>query len=380
MVSFPTTDSLATRTRRASLRVDPLLIGTTLLLSLIGLVMIYSATRDKLALAGGDPRYYLKRQLVFFVLGLGVLAFTTLFDYRRWEHVATAMYVSIVVMLLAVLSPLGSHALGAQRWFSLGPLQVQPSQFATLVMVIAIATYCSRRPDGLVLRDLVRIVLMTAVPTGLIILQPDLGTGIVLATILMVMLVVAGMPARFLAALVVVAIVLFVGALNVGLVKQYQVQRLTSFISPNAASADVVYNVEQAKTAIAHGGMFGRGLFKGAATNLAYVPEQQTDFIFSAVGEQVGFVGGGILLALYGLLAWRILRVAQQARDTLGRLLCAGVFTMIMFSVFENVGMNMGITPVAGIPLPFLSYGGSALIGFLAAIGIVSSVQLRSSR
>ena len=181
MVSFPTTDSLATRTRRASLRVDPLLIGTTLLLSLIGLVMIYSATRDKLALAGGDPRYYLKRQLVFFVLGLGVLAFTTLFDYRRWEHVATAMYVSIVVMLLAVLSPLGSHALGAQRWFSLGPLQVQPSQFATLVMVIAIATYCSRRPDGLVLRDLVRIVLMTAVPTGLIILQPDLGTGIVLA-------------------------------------------------------------------------------------------------------------------------------------------------------------------------------------------------------
>jgi len=379
-VTFPMTDTLATRTRHVSTRVDPLLLGTAVLLSLVGLVMIYSATRDKLALAGSDPHYYLKRQIVFLVLGLGVMTFTTLFDYRRWEHVATPLYVVTVVMLLAVLSPLGSNALGAQRWFAVGPLQVQPSQFATLVMIIAIATYCGRRPDGLVLRDLVRIVLMTSVPMLLIMKQPDLGTGIVLATILMVMLVVAGMPVRFLVLLVLGALSVFVIALQLGLVKQYQVQRLTSFISPNAASADVVYNVEQAKTAIAHGGMFGRGLFKGAATNLAYVPEQQTDFIFSAVGEQVGFVGGGILLALYGLLAWRILRVAQQARDTLGRLLCAGVFTLLMFSVFENVGMNMGITPVAGIPLPFLSYGGSAIIGFLAAVGIVASVQLRSTR
>ena len=379
-MTFPMTDTLATRTRHVSTRVDPLLLGTAVLLSLVGLVMIYSATRDKLALAGSDPHYYLKRQIVFLVLGLGVMTFTTLFDYRRWEHVATPLYVVTVVMLLAVLSPLGSNALGAQRWFAVGPLQVQPSQFATLVMIIAIATYCGRRPDGLVLRDLVRIVLMTSVPMLLIMKQPDLGTGIVLATILMVMLVVAGMPVRFLVLLVLGALSVFVIALQLGLVKQYQVQRLTSFISPNAASADVVYNVEQAKTAIAHGGMFGRGLFKGAATNLAYVPEQQTDFIFSAVGEQVGFVGGGILLALYGLLAWRILRVAQQARDTLGRLLCAGVFTLLMFSVFENVGMNMGITPVAGIPLPFLSYGGSAIIGFLAAVGIVASVQLRSTR
>ena len=138
--------------------------------------------------------------------------------------------------------------------------------------------------------------------------------------------------------------------------------------------------MNQAKTAIAHGGIFGQGLFKGTQTNLAYVPEQQTDFIFSAVGEQLGFVGAGVLLFLYGILAWRILRVAQMAKDTFGRLLCSGVFAMLMFSVFENIGMNMGIMPVAGIPLPFLSYGGSSMIGFMAAVGIVTSVHYRSTR
>ena len=194
------------------------------------------------------------------------------------------------------------------------------------------------------------------------------------------MLAVAGMPGRYLLLLVVGAIVVVIVALNLGLVKHYQIQRLTSFIAPNSASQDVTYNVNEAKTAIAHGGIFGRGLFKGAQTNLAYVPEQQTDFIFSAVGEQLGFVGAGVLIVLYGILGWRVIRTAQMAKDAFGRMLCSGVFALLMFSVFENVGMNMGIMPVAGIPLPFLSYGGSAMIGFMAAIGIVTSVHYRSTR
>ena len=374
------TDTLATRSRHMTARIDPILLVTTGILALTGIVMIYSATKGKLALAGIDPHYYVKRQLIFLVISVVVLAVVSLFDYRKWEQLATILYVGIVLALLAVLSPIGSHALGSQRWFSLGPLQLQPSEFATLVLIIAIATYCTRRPEGLEFRDLVRMVLMAGLPIVLIIKQPDLGTAIVCTVILLVMLAVAGMPGRYLVLLVVGAVLVILVALNLGLVKHYQIQRLTSFISPNSASVDVTYNVNEAKTAIAHGGIFGQGLFKGAQTNLAYVPEQQTDFIFSAVGEQLGFVGAGVLLVLYGILAWRILRTAQMAKDAFGRLLCSGVFALLMFSVFENVGMNMGIMPVAGIPLPFLSYGGSAMIGFMAAIGIVTNVHYRSTR
>ena len=368
----------ADRTRQLTARFDLVLVGGTVVLALIGVVMIYSATRGWLTLDGSDPHYFLKRQGIFMVIGLIVMVVVSQFDYRRFEQVSTVLYIGILVALVAVLAT--PARLGSQRWFPLGPLQLQPSEFATLVLIIAIATYCTRRPEGLEFRDLVRLVLMSALPILLVIKQPDLGTAIVMTVILMVMLAVAGMPGRYLVLLIVGAGGLVVFAINVGLLQHYQIERLTSFISPNGASQSATYNVDQAKDAIAHGGVFGRGLFHGALTNLAYVPEQQTDFIFSAVGEQVGLVGAGVLLAIYGVVAWRILRTAQLARDNYGRLLCTGIFALLVFSVFENVGMNMGIMPVTGIPLPFLSYGGSAMIGFFAAIGIVISVHNRSVR
>lgn len=370
--------NLAVRPRHLSARFDLVLAVTTLIVAGAGLVMIYSATRGKLALDGLDPHYYLKRQAAFMLIGMVAMVGLALFDYRRLEQVSTVLYVGIVLALVAVLAT-PAHQ-GSQRWFSFGPLQLQPSEFATLVLIIAIATYCSRRPDGLDFRDLVRMVLMSVLPILLVIKQPDLGTAILMGVILMVMLAVAGMPGRYLILLFVGAVLVVIVALKVGLLQHYQIERLTSFISPNGASQSATYNVTQAKDAIAVGGIFGRGLFHGALTNLAYVPSQQTDFIFSAVGEQVGFVGSGILLLLYGIIAWRVLRTAQLARDNYGRLLCSGIFALLVFSVFENVGMNMGIMPVTGIPLPFLSYGGSAVIGFFAAIGIVISVHQRSVR
>jgi rod shape determining protein RodA len=369
------------RSRQLTARFDVVLLAGSFLLALTGVVMIYSATKGKLSLAGEDPRYYLKRQAAYVVIGVVVMVAIALFDYRRLEQVSTLLYVGMLFALLAVLSPIGSPALGSARWFSFGGgLQIQPSEFATLVLIVAIATYCARRPEGLDFRDLVRLVLMSCIPIVLVVKQPDLGTGILMVVILMVMLAVAGMPGRYLLLLIVGAAVVVLFALNFGLLQHYQIERLTSFISPNGASQAATYNVTQAKEAIAVGGIFGQGLFHGALTNLAYVPEQQTDFIFSAVGEQLGFVGAGALLLAYGVVAWRVLRTAQLARDNYGRLLCAGVFALLVFSVFENVGMNMGIMPVTGIPLPFLSYGGSATIGFFAAIGIVISVHARSAR
>jgi rod shape determining protein RodA len=371
--------SAPTRQRLHLARFDLLLVGISLVLAFTGVVMIYSATRAKLELAGENPHYYLTRQLTFVIIGVVVMVVLALIDYRRLEHISSILYVGTLLALVGVYV-IGSSAQGAQRWYSLGPLQLQPSEFATLTVIIAIATYCSRRPEGLDFRDLVRLLILAGVPILLIIKQPDLGTGIVLSIILVVMLAVAGMPARYLLLLIVGAVVAVLVALQAGLLAKYQIDRLTSFISPNAAGSTASYNVTQAKDAIGAGGLFGTGLFRGAQTNLSYVPSQQTDFIFSAVGEQVGFVGCTALLFLYGLVAWRVLRTAQMARDTYGRMLCAGVFALLIFSVFENVGMNLGIMPVAGIPLPFLSYGGTAVIVFFAAIGLTVSVHARSVR
>jgi rod shape determining protein RodA len=367
------------RPRDLTARFDVVLVGSALLLAVTGVVMIYSATRGKLALAGDDPHYYLKRQAIFVIVGVVVMVAMAVFDYRRIEQVSTILYVGTLLALAGVYV-IGKSAQGSQRWFPLGPFQVQPSEFAALTVIVAIATYCARRREGLEFRDLVRLLILAAVPILVIIKQPDLGTGIVLSVVLVVMLAVAGMPGRYLVMVIVGAVLVVVVALQAGLLQHYQIARLTSFINPNGASSTATYNVTQAKNAIGAGGLFGKGLFRGAQTNLSYVPFQQTDFIFSAVGEQVGFVGSSLMLFLYGVVAWRILRTAQLARDEFGRLLCAGVFALLVFSVFENVGMNMGIMPVAGIPLPFLSYGGSASVVFFAAVGITASVHARSLR
>ena len=369
------------QTRRRSGGTDWLLLGGSLLAALIGCLMIYTATKSGVAVKGLDGRYFLKRQGLFMILGAGVMVALSRIDYRRFEQLATPIYVVVVVMLVAVLTPgIGSSALGAQRWFSFGFIQIQPSEFMVLALIIALATYCNRRPDGLTLRDVSRLLLMAGFPILLVIVQPDLGTVIVMAIVTLVIMAVAGLPGRILLWLLLAAVVIIFIAIEAGLLSSYQIHRLTSFLNqsstdPNLAGS--VYNVRQAKAAIGAGGWFGAGLGHGALTNLGYVPEQQTDFIFTAVGEQLGFFGTSAVLVLLGGIGYRILRAAMGAKDMLGRLLCTGVFAFFCFSVFQNTGMTMGIMPVTGIPLPFLSYGGSATLVFFTAMGLVLSVEGR---
>ncbi|MGC8472238.1 MAG: FtsW/RodA/SpoVE family cell cycle protein [Acidimicrobiales bacterium] len=370
--------------RRPTLVVDPFLIIGSIVAAVIGVVMVYTATRGPLLLAGTSPTYYLKRQAIFVVLGIVVMGVVGLFDYRKLEALGMAIYALSLFALLAVMVPhVGTHSpLGSARWFNLGPIQIQPSEFAVLGLIVAVATYCSRRPEGLTWRDVVKILVLGGVPIGLVMLQPDLGTGIVMSVVLLVMLVVAGLPTRVMVMLLIGAVGVVALVLGGGLLHHYQVLRITSFLHqstahPTGTLAGAIYNLQQAKDAIGAGGLFGTGIGHGAATNLGYVPEQQTDFIFTAVGEQLGFVGAVGVVGLLFFLAWRVLRIGQIARDDFGRLICAGVFAFIAFSTFQNAGMTVGIMPITGIPLPFISYGGTAVIAFFTAIGLGLSVYAR---
>jgi rod shape determining protein RodA len=301
-------------------------------------------------------------------------------DYRWLEHASAVLYVAMILSLLAMFSGIGSSALGATRWIQIGSVQIQPSAFATLVLIVTVATFCARRPEGLGRTDLVKVLALAAVPILLVVKQPDLGSAIVMSVVLLVMLVIAGIPNRYLLLLVLLVATGAFAVVHLKLLHGYQLNRITAVFHLGKNLQSSGYNVGQSVAAIGSGGTWGTGLFHGSQTNLAYVPEQQTDFIFSALGEQLGFVGAAGVLALLGVLSWRLLRSAQLARDAFGRLLAVGCFTLVAFSVFENAGMAMGIMPVAGIPLPFLSYGGSATVAFFSAVGIAVSVQLRAQR
>jgi rod shape determining protein RodA len=344
--------------------------------------MVYTATRGPLLAQGEDPKTFLKKQGLFVVLGVITMVVVALIDYRRLEPLATILYWLIVLSLVGVFV-VGSSAQGAARWFSLGPLQLQPSEFAVLALILAVASYCQRRDEeGLAWRDVFRLLIMAGIPILLVLMQPDLGTAMIMLITLLIMLAVAGLPIRILVLLLVGVVLAALVAVEGGLLHHYQIARLTSFLntgnkSTNPYVQSAIYNLQEAKNAIGSGGLFGSGIGHGAQTNLGYVPEQQTDFIFTAVGEQLGFVGAVGVLSLLGVIAWRVLHAAVVARDTFGRLVCAGLFTFFSFSVFQNAGMTMGIMPITGIPLPFMSYGGSAVITNFIAVGILLNIYRR---
>jgi len=371
--------------RRTSLvqqffKIDLLLAVVALGIGAFGVLMVYSATKEQLIHAGISGHYYFERQAIYFLLGAVAMVVLALVDYQRIAHFAYFIYGASLLGLLAVLTPVGSSQLGSQRWFQLGPIQVQPSEFAPIGVIFGIAAYVANREDPIDLRGIITILLMGGIPMVLVIKQPDLGTGIVIGIITALLLVMAGVPARYLLALLVVGALGVVAVLHVGFLKSYQLHRLLSFLNPKADTSSFGYNLAQSKIAIGSGHIFGVGLFKGSQTTLAFVPEQQTDFIFTAIGEQLGFVGSAALLAGYAILIWRLWSAMRWAKDITGTLIVAGAVAWIGYSVFQNVGMTIGIMPITGIPLPLISYGGSAMLAFLAMVGLALNIGAQRAR
>jgi rod shape determining protein RodA len=368
--------------RRARLQTSPLrhldlaLVTAPVLISGLGLLMIYSATHTRLEQAGEDPLTFVKRQAVAVFLGIVAMAIMTVIDYRRLRELALIGYVVTVVMLVAVLG-IGVQVKGAQARSDIGPIQLQPGELAKLFLILVLAGYCALHRGDLDLRRLAVALVIAGIPIGLIMLQPDLGTDLVLMFIVFTMLAVAGIRGRHLVILLLLLATVAIAAVNFGVLKDYQKDRLTSFLDEGKDAETSGYNQEQSKITIGTGGLTGQGLFEGTQTTGSYVPEQHTDFIFTVVGEELGFVGGAILLALFALIVWRTWRAARLANDLFGTLCCIGVLAMLVFQVFENVGMTMGIMPITGIPLPWMSYGGSSVIVSFACIGLVANIHMR---
>jgi rod shape determining protein RodA len=364
------------RDSSAARHLDPALIVTAVLLSVYGLLMVYSATHQSLQSLGEDPGFYLKKQIAFLMLGLIAMIITATFDYRLVKVYAGIAYVVMLFLLLLVLTPIGDETAGAQRWITLFGFQFQPSELAKLALVATLAAYLSELRE-VRLEHVWRAAGMAAAPMALIFLQPDVGTTMVLAAVLVSLLVVAGAKARHILILVGVAIFLAIIAFHLGIVKDYQIARLTSFLDPEADPLQAGYNRAQAEIAIGAGGLFGKGYLNGTQTNLDFVPEQHTDFVFTVVGEELGFMGGILLLALFAVFLWRGFRTALISRDSFGTYLVTGIVAMIALQAFVNVGMTMGIMPVTGIPLPLVSYGGTSMITNFMAVGLLLNVHMR---
>jgi rod shape determining protein RodA len=355
---------------------DPLLVLPPVLISGLSLLMIYSSTHTRLAEAHQDPLYYVKRQAIAIVIGIVAMVIVAAIDYRRLRELALWGYGVTLLTLVAVLG-IGAQVKGAQARFDVGPFQMQPSEFAKFFIVLVLAGYCAIHRGDLDGRRLAIAVGIAAVPMGLIILQPDLGTDLVVLFGVFAILAMAGARARHLVVLALLGLTVATIAIRLGVLEQYQIDRLTSFAAPNKDTANSAYNQNESKITIGNGGLFGKGLFQGMQTNASHVPEQHTDFIFTAVGEELGFVGSALLLALFAVVVWRSWQAARVSSDLFGTLCCAGIVAMLVFQVFENVGMTMGIMPVTGIPLPWMSYGGSSVIVWFACVGLVANVSMR---
>ena len=370
------------RSRRASVTAgfDPVLTGAVALLLVIGTLLVYAATREWYSANGLDPQYYLKRHVINIVIGLALAWGTTIIDYRLLRAYTPFIWVAGVFGLILVLIPgVGSEINGAKAWIPLpGGFQIQPAEIAKISIIIGISMLLSERThnsDEPTNQDVLKALGVAAIPILLILAQPDMGTVFIISASVVTILAVSGAPTRWAVGLVLLALIGGFVATKAGIISDYQVKRLQSFVDPNADSQGAGYQLRQARITVGSGGLIGTGLFNGPQTNGRFVPEQQTDFIFTVAGEELGFIGSGFIIFLLFLVLMRAFGIARRATDPYGTLVCTGVIAWFAFQIFENIGMTLGLMPMTGVPLPFLSYGGSSMFANLIGFGLLQNVH-----
>ena len=370
------------RARRSSVfsGFDPVLTGAVAALLVIGTLLVYAATRDWYASNGLDPQYYLKRHVINIVIGLALAWGTTIIDYRLLRAYTPYIWGLGVFGLLFVLIPgVGSEVNGAKAWIRLpAGLQIQPAEIAKISIIIGIAMLLYERThnnDAPSHQDVFKALGVAAIPILLILAQPDMGTVLIISASVVTMLAVSGAPTRWVVGLILLALIGGFVAVKAGVISDYQVKRLQSFVDPNADSQGAGYQLRQARITVGSGGLIGTGLFNGPQTNGRFVPEQQTDFIFTVAGEELGFLGSGLIIFLLFLILMRAFAIARRSTDPYGMLVCTGVIAWFAFQIFENIGMTLGLMPMTGVPLPFMSYGGSSMFANLIGFGLLQNVH-----
>ena len=366
--------------------IDKPFLVSLLAILLMGIIVLASANANM----SGDPLSYVKRQAVAILLGFVILILGVRVDYSQLAKYDRVIYVATLLMLAAVLI-FGKEVRGTQGWIRVGSLSLQPSEIAKILIIVGFASFLEKRRDSLsTLKDLIPCFLYVLVPLSLILMQPDVGTGFVVVAVMIGMMFVAGGNPKLLAGIVLAGIALLVILLflhfQFGMwlpLKDYQLLRLTVFLDPyndGQGGRGVGWNTIQSLVAIGSGGFFGKGLFRGTQVQYSFLPESHTDFIYAVIGEELGFLGASFLIGLYGILIYRTIQIAYSSKDMYGTLLVVGVASMWLFHVFENIGMSIGLMPVTGIPLPFVSYGGSAMLANFMGVTLILAVNLKGNR
>jgi rod shape determining protein RodA len=367
----------------AARRLDWPILLSALALSLIGTLLVYSATRNRTELNQGDPYYFLVRHLLNTGIGIALMAGTVWLGHRTLRGAVPILYGLSVLLILLVLTPLGATVNGAHAWIQLGGgFSLQPSEFVKITIILGMAMLLAARvdagdrehPDH---RTVLQALGLAVLPMLIVMLMPDLGSVMVMVVIVLGVLLASGASNRWVLGLIGVGVVGAVAVWQLGVLDEYQINRFAAFANPELDPAGVGYNTNQARIAIGSGGLTGAGLFHGSQTTGQFVPEQQTDFVFTVAGEELGFVGAGLILLLLGVVLWRACRIARETTELYGTIVAAGIIAWFAFQSFENIGMTLGIMPVAGLPLPFVSYGGSSMFAVWIAVGLLQSIRLQ---